>query len=87
MKFLEILFLAICFQGFAQIPEKPNPPKAYNDYSSKKLLNYAEEQSIEKELKDFEKSTSNAIVVVVVDDLKNLEIADYGDKLGEAWCG
>jgi len=85
MKFLEILFLAICFQGFAQIPEKPNPPKAYNDYSSKKLLNYAEEQSIEKELKDFEKSTSNAIVVVVVDDLKNLEIADYGDKLGEAW--
>jgi uncharacterized protein len=85
MRFILLLLAFVTLNIVAQIPNKPNPPKAYNDLSSTKLLASSEELSIEKELIAFEKKTSNAIVVVVVDDLKGLEIADFGDKLGEAW--
>jgi len=85
MKLLEILLLALCFQGFSQIPDKPNPPRAYNDFSTEKLLTAAQEATLEATLDSFEKTTSNAIVVVVVDDLKDMEIEDFADQLGELW--
>lgn len=80
-----LLFLFFGFTLFAQIPGKPYPPKAYNDFSTKRFLSPSEENQIEKELEDFEKETSNAIVIVVVDDLKDMEIEAFADDLGESW--
>ena len=85
MKLIAVLLALIAFSVAAQIPKKPNPPLAYNDFTAKRLLTPSEETSIEQELIDFEKTTSNAIVVVVVDDLNDMDIADFGDRLGEAW--
>jgi len=80
-----LLFLFFSLTLFAQIPGKPYPPKAYNDLTSTRFLSPSEENQIEKELDDFEKQTSNAIVVVVVDDLKDMEIEAFADDLGESW--
>ena len=85
MKLIAVLLAFIAFSVVAQIPKKPNPPLAYNDFTSKRLPTPSEATSIEQELIDFEKTTSNAIVVVVVDDLNDMDIADFGDRLGEAW--
>jgi uncharacterized protein len=85
MKLITVLLAFIAFSVVAQIPKKPNPPLAYNDFTSKRLLTPSEATSIEQELIDFEKTTSNAIVVVVLDDLNDMDIADYADRLGEAW--
>jgi uncharacterized protein len=82
-----ILFLIVFAVGssFAQLPQRPIPPRAYNDYSAKQLLSPEAAENIEKALVDFEKSTSNAIVVVIVDDLQGMAIEDYADNLGEEW--
>ena len=50
------------------------------------MLSESEAVQIEAELRAFEEETSNAIVVVVVDDLLDMEIEQYADELGEA-CG
>lgn len=49
------------------------------------MLSAEESEQIEQELRTFEENTSNAIVVVVVDDLYDMEIEQYADELGEAW--
>ena len=49
------------------------------------MLSESEAVQIEAELRAFEEETSNAIVVVVVDDLLDMEIEQYADELGEAW--
>ncbi|MBM3164578.1 MAG: TPM domain-containing protein [Bacteroidetes bacterium] len=85
MKHLVLLCSLLAGTSFAQLPIRPNPPRAYNDYSAQQLLSPEAAQNIEKELVNFEKSTSNAIVVVVVDDLQGMAIEDFADKLGELW--
>jgi len=85
MKFA-VIFIFTCFTAFSQLPSKPtNPPRAYNEFGKERLLSEAEADTIENELRAFEEATSNAIVVVVVDDLKGMEIEQFADELGEAW--
>jgi len=85
MKFA-VIFIFTCFAAFSQLPAKPtNPPRAYNEFGKERLLSQAEADTIELELRAFEEATSNAIVVVVVDDLKGMEIEQFADELGEAW--
>ncbi len=85
MKFA-VIFIFTCFTAFSQLPAKPtNPPRAYNEFGKERLLSQAEADTIELELRAFEEATSNAIVVVVVDDLKEMEIEQFADELGEAW--
>ncbi len=69
-----------------QIPNRPsNPPTAYNEFGKEKLLSQDDAALVEKELREFEEQTSNAIVVVVVDNLHGMEIEQYADELGEKW--
>lgn len=82
-----ILFLS-CFISiltWSQIPSKPNPPRAYNEFSKEQFLSSEESQILEKELTSFESLSSNSIVVIVVDDLKGMEIEQFADELGESW--
>lgn len=71
----------------SDIPEAPNPPKLYNNLSSEypNLLSEGEAVDLEKRLAQFAETTSNQIVVVVVDDLAGYEPWDFATKIGDKW--
>lgn len=81
-----ILLLLPC-SVFSQIPEKPNPPKLYNNFSKQfpDFLNDDEAKLIENKLEQFSTETSNQIAVVVVDDFGGYTAAEYATMLGEKW--
>ena len=82
-----IFSIALITSSFisAQIPNKPNPIRFYNDLSGTNFLTPEQASNIEKKLVDFKKETSNEIVVVIIDDLNGYEKADFAIKLGEKW--
>ena len=86
---LSVVFCLSIIIGFAQsnIPPKPNPIKFYNNLSKTfpNFLSPKEAQSIELKLKAFSDSTSNQIVVVVIDTLNGLEPWAFATELGEKW--
>jgi len=80
-----LLFLTLC--TFAQIPEKPYPPKLYVNLSKEfpNFLSKDEADRIEEKLEQFSRETSNQIAVVVVDDFGGYTAAEYATLLGEKW--
>lgn len=72
---------------FSQIPEKPYPPKLYNNFSKEfsDFLTNEEAQKIENKLEKFSRETSNQIAVIVVDDFGGYTAAEYATLLGEKW--
>ncbi len=88
--FLAACLLFVCsFSLSAQedIPSAPNPPRLYNNLSKEfpTFLSAADAEYLEKRLVAFADSTSNQIVVVVVDDLAGYEPWDYATRLGDKW--
>ena len=79
-----ILFLTIQ-SVWSQVPQKPKPIRFYNDLSGTEFLTPQESQEIERKLRNFEKKTSNEIIVVIVNDLNNLEPADFALQIGSKW--
>lgn len=83
------LVLLLSFAGWAQngIPEPQNPPKLYNNFSQEMpdFLSQGEAEALEKKLVDFAESTSNQIVVLVVDDLAGYEPSEYAAEIGDKW--
>lgn len=88
-KIVFILFLSVCFSGFAQIeshlPPVPNPPRLVNDLSSRNLLTPEQEQYLERKLVAYDDSTSNQILIITVDDLHDYAAVDYAVALGRKW--
>lgn len=83
MKFtLAILFLLQSFSahGFS-IP--PVPRQYVNDYAS--VLSPAVRQDLENRLAQFEKETSNQVLVVTLPDLGGEEIEEVSIRLAEKW--
>jgi uncharacterized protein len=80
-----LLLLTLC--TFAQIPEKPNPPKLYVNLSKEfpNFLSKDEADRIEEKLEQFSRETSNQIAVVVVDDFGGYTAAEFATLLGEKW--
>lgn len=79
-----------CFcmlQVIAQIPKQPNPPRLVNNFSKEfsDFLSQPEEEALEKKLDAFAETTSNQIVVLIVDDLAGMEPYEYATKVGEEW--
>ena len=68
---------------FAEIPERPVPPRLVNDYA--KILSDSESSQLEETLVQFARETSTQIVVVILPDLEGYEPADYAARLGEKW--
>ncbi len=64
-------------------PAKPYPPRLVNDYTG--FLSKDEADRLEQKLTDFERETSTQIAVVVVEDLKGYDKADYAVQLGRKW--
>lgn len=79
-----LLFLSV-FEVFAGVPPKPNPPRLVNILSSTEFISKSEINYLERKLKDFNDSTSNQIVVVVVDDLDGMDPNQYATELGHSW--
>lgn len=74
-------WLTLCAQ--AQIPQRPVPPRLVNDFAG--LLDPAESHSLERDLVTFDNSTSNQICLVIVNDLKGMDVLDLAFKIGEQW--
>ncbi len=79
---LSALFLLVS-PIFAEIPDRPNPPRLVNDYAS--LLKGNEYDQLEGTLEQFARETSTQIVVVIVEDLDGYDPSDYAFRLGEKW--
>ena len=81
---LSVFLVVFAFLSFAQdIPERPNPPRLVNDLAN--VLSDQEEQQMESELVEFDRSTTTQITIVTVPSLEGNEISDFAFKLGEKW--
>lgn len=69
--------------SFAQIPERPVPPRLVNDFAN--VLSDAEQAQLENELVQFAQTTSTQIVVVIVSDLAGDDPGNYAFQIGEKW--
>src|SRR5688500_11392397 len=86
-KFLTIIIILTSLCAFAQGDDIPkplhNPPRLVNDYADK--LTPEQEAILERKLVAYDDSTSNQIVIVVMDNLKGYEASDFATELGERW--
>jgi len=78
------ILLLIAFHALVQFPA-PIRGKILNNFSAVGILSSDEEDKLETELENFEKSTSNEIAVVIVDDIHDMEPWEYATKIGEEW--
>ena len=79
-----ILFLLLSHTGLTQdLPDKPVPPRLVNDFVG--MLGNSESDVLERKLVAFDDSTSTQIAVVIIDDLKGYDKADYAQRLAEKW--
>jgi len=87
--FLIALILTLCFPIYSQngIPDAPNPPRLVNNLSQEfpDFLSPDEERLLEEKLERFADSTSNQIVVVIIDDLAGYEPAEFAYEIGDKW--
>jgi len=79
---LSLLFVNI--HAFAaDIPPQPNPPRLVNDFAG--LLSSAQVKALEYQLRYFNDTTSNQIVLVTVNSLNGMAAADFATELGHKW--
>ncbi len=88
MKRLLLIFsLLLSFLSQAQhedkIPPRPSPAKLVNDESG--LLMPYQVKQLEDKLVAYDDSTSNLIVIVIVESLNGLEANEYATALGRKW--
>ena len=65
------------------IKTPPNPARLVNDYAN--ILTPEQNQALEKKLYEFDNTTSNQIVVVIVKSLEGNDVADAAIELGRSW--
>lgn len=85
MKKLLLIFLLLFAKHVVaqKIFDKQNPPQAVNDFGN--LLAPFQRESLEKKIRDYNDSTSSAIVIVTVPDLQGYDIADLSLKYLRDW--
>jgi uncharacterized protein len=78
-----LLALVFCasFAYALQMPERPNA--RVNDYAS--VLSPSEVSSMEQKLSQFEKETSNQVVVAIFPSLDGEDVDDFTNRLFEKW--
>jgi uncharacterized protein len=81
------LLFAFAYATDTCIPAKPSPALFFNNFSKEfpNFLSAEDAQSLENKLQQFNKETSNQIVVVIVDDLCGYDANDFSTRLGQAW--
>lgn len=85
--FILILLFFVSAGVFAQvekvIPPAPNPPRLVNDFTG--TLTPLQQENLEHKLKNYDDTTSNQIVVVIVKTLNDYEPYEYSTALGRKW--
>jgi uncharacterized protein len=76
-----LLALTLSF-AFAQVPNKPTPPRLVNDFTSTLESNQIDQ--LENRLVRFSDSTSNQILVVILGELNNA-ISATAYEIGQKW--
>lgn len=84
----KIFLVLLIFTGFhtafsQNIESKPNPPVAVNDFAN--LLAPFQKQALEEKLRNYNDSTSSAIVIITVNDLQGYDIAQVALKYLRDW--
>jgi len=79
---LILLIVPLSVQAQTLLP-KPEPPRAVNDYAG--LLDPSEVQALENKLRTFTDTTSNAIVIVIVNDLQGYDRSEFAYIIGKEW--
>ena len=65
------------------IKTPPNPPRLVNDYAN--VLTPEQRDALERKLYQFDDTTSNQVVVVIVSSLDGKDVADAAIELGRNW--
>lgn len=65
------------------IKNPPNPARLVNDYAN--ILTPEQRDALEKKLYQFDDTTTNQIVVVIVNSLNGNDVADAAIELGRSW--
>lgn len=66
-----------------ELPEKPNPPRLVNDFTT--TLSDIEKTSLETKLTSYSDSTGTQIAIVITNDLLGYDKSDYAIRLAEKW--
>jgi uncharacterized protein len=83
-KLLLIFLLLFAKHVIAQkLFDKPNPPQAVNDFGN--FLEPFQKEALEKKIREYNDSTSSAIVIVTVPDLQGYDIAELALKYLRDW--
>ena len=83
-KLLLIFLLLFVKQVVAQkIFDKTNPPQAVNDFGN--FLEPFQREALEQKIRNYNDSTSSAIVIVTVPDLQGYDIAEVSLKYLSEW--
>ncbi|MEP7079228.1 MAG: TPM domain-containing protein [Ginsengibacter sp.] len=84
-KFLLLFFLFAGLQSAnsQKIEPRPVPSTAVNDFGN--MLEPFQKQALEQKLRNYNDSTSSAIVIVTVPDLQGYDIAEVGLKYLRDW--
>lgn len=85
MKKLLFIFFILCSQiTIAQkLEQKPNPPKAVNDFGD--MLEPFQEEALENKLRAYNDSTSSAIVIITLKDFGGYEGEELALKYLRGW--
>ncbi len=85
--FIVVILFFISLFSVAQVAERPNPERLYNNLSKEfpNFLSVTESDMLEQKLVGFSRETSNQICVVVVDDLNGMDASSYAIELGTSW--
>jgi uncharacterized protein len=67
------------------IPKRPSPPKLVNSFSSYQLLSPEQTNALESKLAAFANSTSNQIVIVIIDSLYDNDAAEFATEILQEW--
>ncbi len=84
-RFLLLFFLLLSpLVLFSQdFPEPMRPARAVNDFAG--LLSPDEQQRLEQKLRNFNDTTSSALVIVTVNSLQGMDVAQYTTELAHRW--
>lgn len=84
---LSLFFFSRGVYGQEGLPERPQPPKLFNNLSAEfpNLISQSEADELERELALFADSTSNQIAVLIIDDLNGYEPWEFASRVIDKW--
>ncbi|MEO6454672.1 MAG: TPM domain-containing protein, partial [Ginsengibacter sp.] len=85
MKKLLLIFLLLFAEHVVaqKIFDKPNPPQAVNDFGN--FLEPFQRESLERKIRDYNDSTSSAIIIITVPELEGYDITEVALKYMRDW--